>query len=353
MQKNRERKACRPFSVKNDPAFKKLFRMMRLTVFCFFLGLMQMMAMESYSQQTRLSLNLNNQRLENVLKTIEDKSEFFFLYNRDMINVDQTVTVNATKQTITEILDELLKGSGIKYSIVNRQIILSNLEGRSVLAGQQAQSVSGKVTDSSGIPLPGVTVVVRGTTTGTITDADGGYNLTNVTADATLVFSFIGMKTREVPVAGKTVLTITMEEETVGIDEVVVVGYGVQKKLHLTGSVSQVTAKELVKTPASNVSQLLVGKMPGIVSSQSNGAPGTDGVTLLVRGYSTWTSSGPLILVDGVERGMNNLDPNDIESVVTLKDGAAAVLWDQSGRRGDPDNHEKRFPGDPEAYHHV
>ncbi|MGV8096248.1 MAG: carboxypeptidase-like regulatory domain-containing protein [Mangrovibacterium sp.] len=327
--------------------------MIRLTVFCFFLSLIQMMAMESYSQQTRLSLNLNNQRLENVLKTIEDKSEFFFLYNRDMINVDQIVTVNATNQTITEILDELLKGSGIKYSIVNRQIILSNVKGGLALTTQQMHSVSGRVTDSSGAPLPGVTVVVKGTTNGTITGADGSYNLTNIPADATLLFSFIGMKMQEVPVAGKTVLAITMEEETVGIDEVVVVGYGVQKKLHLTGSVSQVTAKELVKTPASNVSQLLVGKMPGIVSSQSNGAPGTDGVTLLVRGYSTWTSSGPLILVDGVERGMNNLDPNDIESVVTLKDGGSGSLWDQGGCRGDHGNHKKRFPGNPEAYHYL
>lgn len=301
----------------------KIFLIMKLQVVLILGFLMQSYAVVSQAQTNRLNLQFDNNSLKEVLQILEDQTDFSFVYKDELVSSGSKITVRFKDKEITDILESILRDRNLTYMIKGKAVVI--LPSDQEIAVRQQKFVSGKVTDSSGAALPGVTVFVKGTTSGTITGADGSYTLANVTADAILVFSFIGMKTQEVPVAGKTTLTITMEEETVGIDEVVVVGYGVQKKLHLTGSVSQVTAKELVKTPASNVSQLLVGKMPGIISSQSNGAPGSDGVTLLVRGYSTWTSSGPLILVDGVERGMNNLDPNDIESVVTLKDGAAAV----------------------------
>lgn len=195
------------------------------------------------------------------------------------------------------------------------------------LLAQNSRTITGEVVDETGQPLAGATVWLKDSPqVGAVSDADGKFSI-NVPSDksAVLVTSFIGYNREERRVSNESFVRIVLKYASVDVDEVVIVGYGEQRKLHLTGAVSQVTSKEIVKAPAANVSQLLVGKLPGILSSQNNGAPGTDGVSFLVRGYSTWTSSGPLIMVDGVERGLDNLNPNDIESVVTLKDGAAAV----------------------------
>lgn len=303
--------------------------MVRFTLFCFFLGLIQVMALDSYSQQTRISLNQHNQRLEDVLKTIEDKSEFFFLYNRDLINVDQSVNINAKDQTIKEILEELLKRTDISYSIINRQIILSNLEGNSGLVTQQQKFISGKVTDSSGSSLPGVSVVVKGTTTGVITDMNGKYSISKVPENATLQFSFVGLKTQEISVGNKSTINVTLDEETVGVEEVVVVGYGTQKKVNLTGSVDVVSSKALESRSAANVGQLLQGTSPNLNISITNqgGRPGTT-PTFNIRGIGSINGKdSPLILVDGVESDINIVDPESIESISVLKDASASAIY--------------------------
>ncbi|MDR2384287.1 MAG: TonB-dependent receptor [Tannerella sp.] len=189
------------------------------------------------------------------------------------------------------------------------------------------KTVTGKVTDTRQEALPGVTVMLKeGTqTNGTATDMDGNYSIVVSSDDSALEFSYLGYKSQSVTVGNRTVVNIVMEENYTALDEIVVVGYGVQKKLHLTGSVSQITSKEIVKVPAPNVTHTLVGKLPGLMSSQNNGAPGADGVTFQIRGLSSWTATSPFVLVDGIERDFSNIDPNDIESVVLLKDGAAAV----------------------------
>lgn len=326
MKKNREREAQESFSATGGPAFKKIFRMVRLSVFCFFLSLTQIMAMESYSQQTKLSLSLNNQRLEEVLKTIEDKSEFFFLYNRDLINVDQTVNINATNQTITVILDELLKGTDISYSVVNRQIILSNLEGISGLVSQQQKSVSGKVTDSSGGALPGVSVVVKGTTTGVITDASGSYSLSNIPGNTTLVFSFVGMRSQEVSLAGKPILNITLISEVMGLDEIVVVGYGTSKAKDLTSPIAIIKADEILKHPTSSPMSTLQGRVPG-VQITNNGEPGA-GPNVRIRGIGSFTRDNPLYVVDGMfYENIDFLNNNDVESISVMKDASSAAIY--------------------------
>ncbi|MGD9557098.1 MAG: SusC/RagA family TonB-linked outer membrane protein [Mangrovibacterium sp.] len=186
--------------------------------------------------------------------------------------------------------------------------------------------MSGKVTDVRGEPLPGVTIAIKGVTYGTITDIDGTYSLTNVPSDAVLIFSFVGMKTQEVPVANKSRIEITMEEETIGLNEIVTVGYGTQKKVNLTGSVATVQSKELVKVPAANVSEVLTGKAPGLFTKQGEGVPGADYANVSIRGFGT-----PLILVDGIETSWTRLDPNEIESVSVLKDAAAAIYGARAG----------------------
>lgn len=326
MEKFREPRASITFSARKGSALKKMFRMVRFTLFCFFLSLIQVMALDSYSQQTRISLNQHDQRLEEVLKTIEDKSEFFFLYNKDLINVDQTVNISASNQTIKVILDELLKGTDISYSVVNRQIILSNLEGISGLHAQQQKSVSGKVTDSSGAPLPGVTVVVKGSTSGTITDTNGNFSISTVPTDAILAFSFIGLKTQEIAVGGKTILNVNMVEENIGIEEVVAVGYGTQRKGNLTGSISSVKSEKMTIAPVTNIANGIVGQLPGLIAKQTSGQPGADAANISIRGFGN-----ALIIVDGVESRYNNIDANQIESVSILKDGAASIYGARAG----------------------
>ncbi len=262
------------FSVLEGLALKKLFRMARFTIFCFFLGLVQSLAVETYAQQARLSLKLENEKLESALRAIEKESEFFFLYNKDLIDVDRIVNLDATNQTIKTILDKLLEGTDIKYAVVNRQIILSNLEGIYGLANQQQKSVSGKVTDSSGGSLPGVSVVIKGTTSGVISDISGNYSITSIPENAILIFSFIGMKTQEFKVGNQTTINVKFEDEAVGVDEVVVIGYGTQKKVNLTGSVSTIQGEMLSKRTVSQTSQAFQGLAPGLTVTQEWGNPG-------------------------------------------------------------------------------
>lgn len=192
---------------------------------------------------------------------------------------------------------------------------------------QNVKTVTGKIVDETGEPLISATVQLKGSsTTGSTSDIDGNFSISIPdNSNNVLIFTYVGYTTREIAVGNQAYLNVVLQPSSINLEEFVVTGYGVQKKVHLTGSVSQVTSKEIVKVPASNVGQLLVGKLPGVISSQNNGAPGTDGVTFQVRGVSSWTSSSPLVLVDGIERDFSNMDPNDIESVVVLKDGAAAV----------------------------
>ena len=200
--------------------------------------------------------------------------------------------------------------------------------------GYAQNMVRGVVTDVTGDPLPGVSVVVKGTTTGTTTDIDGRYSI-NVPSTGTLIFSYIGMAKHEVKTQGQTTINVSLSEDVSSLNEVVVVGYGTQKKVHLTGSVASASSKEILKTTASNISQALVGKLPGLVSQQSTGQPGADDVSFLVRGYSSYNgASTPLVLVDGVEREMARIDASDIESVTILKDASATAIYGSRGANG-------------------
>jgi TonB-linked SusC/RagA family outer membrane protein len=191
--------------------------------------------------------------------------------------------------------------------------------------------VFGKVTDSSGAPLPGVTVVVKGTTTGIITDMDGNYSLANVPSDATLVFSFVGMKSQEIAVSGRTTIDVVIQEETVGIEEVVAIGYGVQKKVNLTGAVEQISSEQLSTKAVVNIGQALQGVIPNLNVTITNGNPLTT-ASYNIRGGTSFSGSdfisgSPLTLIDGVPRGINDINPEDIESISVIKDASAAAIY--------------------------
>lgn len=288
------------------------------------MSVVQVFAINTYSQTTRLSLNLKNVAAKTVLSNIEDKSQFYFIYDATVVDVEKRVSIESENELITEILDELFEGTNVVYKITNRQIALSAESLSSV--GQQTLKVSGKVTDSSGAPLPGVSVIIKGTTQGVITDSNGNYILSKIPENATLQFSFVGMKSQEIAVSGKTTIDVTLVEDAIGIEEVVAVGYGTQKKGMITGSISSVQSEKLTVAPIANATNSLAGRLPGLISKQNSGLPGADAATLSIRGFGD-----ALIIVDGIEGSLSNLDPNQIESVSILKDGAASIYGARAG----------------------
>ena len=316
---------------------KKCLTMMKWSVFFFFLSVIQVVATDSYAQQTRLTLKFEETRLENVLNVIENQSEFYFLYNQEYVDTDKSVSLDVKAVTIDEILNELFKGSDINYTISDRQIVLTNVSKESGLnnSGQQT-SVSGKVSDQSGSPLPGVTVIVKGTTTGAVTGIDGDYIITNVPKESTLVFSFVGMKTQEVVVGANAVINVTLLDDAIGLEEVVAIGYGTVKKRELTGSVSSVKSEDFNVVASSDAMQLIQGKVAGLSITRTNGGDPTAGFEIRLRGSSSISAEQePLVVVDGIPGGnLNSIAPEDIESMDILKDGSAAAIYGTRGTNG-------------------
>lgn len=206
-------------------------------------------------------------------------------------------------------------------------LMLLLLVGFIPAAARAGNPVKGKVVDEKGQPMIGVTVVEDGTTNGTTTDLDGTFSLTVASNNSVLVFSSLGYKEQKEPVGARTTFNVTLKEETQAIDDVVVVGYGVQKKGMLTASVASIGSEKLTNAPADNISNMLGGKLPGLVSRQTSGVPGDNESEIYIRGISTTGTSTPLILVDGVERDFANLDPSEIANITILKDAASAAVY--------------------------
>lgn len=318
------------------PQVRKIVRLMKLTILFFILIIGQALAIDSYSQETRLSLNLGNTTVKEALLQIEKNSEFFFLYSNKLIDVDRQISLNLTNKKINEILDEIFRNAGVKYNIKDRQVILSpDPKETSGFISQQPISVQGKVTDLSGAPLPGVTIVEKQKTIGTVTDYDGNYRIGSIMQGTTLVFSFVGMKTVEVQLVGQSVVNVTLEEETVGIEEVIAIGYGTMKKSDLTGSISQVKSEAINVFPATNVMQAISGKSSGIQVLQNTGAPGAS-MSIRIRGANSIQGSNePLYVIDGFPiSNQTILNNSDIESIEILKDASATAIYGSRGANG-------------------
>ncbi len=314
-----------PRGGKLDHSLKKILLIMRIAVVLLFFSLLQTQANNAWSQKTKLSINFSDTELVDVLDQIENESDFLLLYNDQLIDANRKVSINVRDQGIEEVLKLLLEGTDVEYSILDRKIILAPSE--SMRAMQQPKSISGKVTEASGEPLPGVTVLVKGTTQGTVTNTDGEYTLTNVASDATLVFSFVGMRSQEITVGSQSMVNVTLAEETVGIEEVVAVGYGTQKKSHLTAAVEQVSGELLVNRPVSNISDAIQSTVAGLYIEPTNGGPAS-APNINIRGFTGFNQKGgPLVLVDGVERRIIDVNPNDVESISVLKDAAASAIY--------------------------
>lgn len=312
---------------KNDrdrrvPLLTKTIRIMKVTSLCNLLAVCSISA-STYAQSLKFSIHKQNSSISEVFKEIEKKSDFTFFFNDNQINVKQKVSVSANNASIEDVLAQVLQNTGYNYQIIDKQILIK-VSDKEVMAvpvvAQSGKKITGTVLDATGMPVIGANVMVKGTTNGTITDMDGRFSL-DVDKGATLVVSYIGFANQEIKVGNQTNLSIALKEDSKALEEVVVVGYGTQKKATLTGAVSNVSSEDLIKTRSENVENMLAGKIPGVRVVQKSGEPGSYNTDMQIRGMGA-----PLIIIDGVPRSnMDRLDPNEIESFSVLKDASAAI----------------------------
>ncbi len=291
----------------------------------------------SYSQSVKMSIHLSNANLEQVLWTMKKQTEFNFFYSSEDVQGVNKLDIEVNDASAETILDHCLKGTDLTYEIVNKAVIIKKSvnNGPPPLQQPQKKELSGTVKDPKGLLLPGVTVMVKGTTLGTITDNEGNFRL-SVPVDAkTLVFSFVGMKTQEVVIAAKTSFKIELSEETFGLDEVIAVGYGSQKKMTMTGAVSKIKGESLLTSPVSNITNSLQGKVTGVTTIQQNGQPGLQNADIFIRGRATFGDATAIVIVDGIERAdFGSMDPNEIESMTVLKDASSTAIFGIRGANG-------------------
>lgn len=309
----------------------KILRIMRFYLFFLVLSVASAFGSTSYSQSTALTLQLNNTPIEDVLNRIEEQTEFRFLYNKKMVDVERKVNVAVEGKSISEVLDNLFKNAGISYTISDRQIVLNKKE--SLTSAQQSNRVTGVVTDEYGDPIIGANVIEKGTTNGIITDLDGKFTI-NVNPGAVLQFSYIGYITREITVKDQSVLSIKLSEDTQALNEVVVVGYGVQRKVTTTGAVTKLEGDDLNKMTVVNVTKALQGMSPGITIVDRGGAPGSDDPEIYLRGVGTTGNANPLVLVDGIEMSLSQIPSSEIDNISVLKDAASASIYGSRAAHG-------------------
>jgi len=314
----------------------KIITIMRNILILMFLTVFQVFANDSYSQKTRLTLNLNDVTVENVLTTIEEQSEFYFLCNKKLVDVDRKVNVRIEDQNVEQILAQVFQGSDVDYVILDRQIVLSPKEYLAEAKSKlQPRTISGTVTDEEGEPVIGSTVTVRGTTIGAVSDMNGNYNLEVPTDAEILVFSFVGMLTQEVSIENQTEINITLETDVIGLEEVVVIGYGTQRKRDLTAAVTGVRSEQLELRTSSNLDDALVGQMSGIRLQQYTGVPGAKTLITIRGRNSIGNSSEPLYVVDGIiVDDLNSINSYDVESIQVLKDAASSAIYGAQGANG-------------------
>ncbi len=331
MKKNNPKQRYRGWTLR-----RKMFTIMKITTVLFFIALFQVSA-KSYSQETRLSLKFDNETLENVFSKIEASSEFSIFYKNELIKNSKEVTAEFKDVLIFTILDQVLKSEKLTYTIKDKLIMIvpKDYVANENASQQQGKKVTGKVTDPTGAPVPGATIVVKGTTTGVVSDINGIFSLANIPENATLMFSFIGMRTQEVSVTNKTTINVVMEEETIALEEVVAIGYGTIKRKDLTGSVASVSGTKLRDIPVTSAAQAIIGRIAGVQVTKTEGSPDAE-IKIRVRGGGSLTQdNSPLYIVDGFPvSNINDIAPTDIETIDVLKDASSTAIYGARGANG-------------------
>ncbi len=324
------------FRERKFPGVQKVLRIMKLTIFLLLISVISVFASKTYSQTKLLVLDMKNSTVKEVLQNIEDQSEFVFMYSEKLVDVKRKVSINIEDKNVNEVLDELFAGTDVNYKVRDRFVLLTTPEvtGNDLMV-QQQKSISGTVTDESELPLPGVTVVIKGTTIGTVTNMDGKYSISNLPDGATLQFSFVGMLTQEIVVINQSNIDVTMVLDAIGIEEVVAIGYGSMRKRDLTGAVASVSSEALMQDRAvTSIEGALKGLVSGVRVTQHEGGPNANN-TVIIRGATSVSGeNAPLYVVDGFPMDNFDLNAADIASVDILKDASSTAIYGSRGANG-------------------
>lgn len=312
---------------------------MRNVLTLLFLTVFQVFAHDSYSQTKKLSLDFHDVTIEKVLQEIESQSEFYFLCNKNLVNIARKVDLQIKDQTINQILDLVFNDTDVDYLLIDRQIILSPKKYLdNAKAKLQQKNVTGRVTDENGNPLPGVNIVIQGTKLGTITHSDGTYSIAVNSPESVLMFSAVGYSTQMVTVGDQSVINVTMAEEIFGLEEVIAIGYGTMRKSDLTGAVARIDAEELQTEATANITDMLRGSIPGLAVNFNITPKGIgDPEDMLIRGEtSLGATNAPLVVVDGMiyYGDLSDINPNDIETFDILKDASSAAIYGARASNG-------------------
>ena len=318
---------------KNNPLgcfFNKKWRkiLLKMKILSFLILVLSFSATaKSYSQHQRVSMEMEQATILEVLNEIKEQTGLRFVYYKDMFDESNKVDIEVENEEVKAVLDELLRERGLECEVEEEVITFREiLKLMPVPVKQEKKTIKGKVTDEKGEPLPGVSVVIKETSTGVSTDLDGNYFIEIVGDNITIVFSFVGMVSQEVIYIGQQTQNITLKADIAGLEEVVVVGYGTQKKVNLTGAIDVATSETFENKPVTNTGQALQGVIPNLNIRIPNGDP-TASIDFNIRGYESINGGSPLILVDGVPMNINRINPDDIESINVLKDAAAAAIY--------------------------
>ncbi len=315
---------------------------MKLSTLFMLAAFLTMQANDTYGQRTKITLSLNNVSVGQLIDEIENNTKFQFVYKIEDVDLERIVSINAKKEKITPVLNQIFQNTKTTFNLNDRRIYLVRRTEPdiSVLLEQanpeviEQSSITGTITDKNGTPLPGTNILVKGTTNGTQTDFDGNFSIEVADENATLVISYLGFKTAEIAVNGQTTLSITMEEDAAGLDEVVVVGYGTTAKKDVTGAISSVKGDDFKNVPVESIDKAIQGRLAGVQVVRNGGAPGGS-TSIRIRGAGTVNNSEPLYIIDGVPTtGINGINPNDISSIEVLKDASASAIYGTRAANG-------------------
>ena len=312
--------------------YKKTCKFMKVSLVLLFACISQLLAIHVKGQNAVINLPSASLSVGQFLNEVEKQTNYLVIYSNREVDTQRNVDLEASSGTVAQYLDKAFAGTNVRHAFENDYIILT-LSSALVERMKQGIPISGVVSDTEGNTLPGVNVVIKGTQQGTVTDLNGGYSLSVPNEDATLVFSFLGYASQEILVGNQRSINVTLSEGARELEEVVVVGYGTQKKVNLTGAVGIVSAEKLENRPITSTGVGLQGLIPNLNITMSNGDP-TTGAAFNVRGFTSINGGNPLILVDGTPMDINRINPNDIASVVVLKDAAAAAIYGARGGFG-------------------
>lgn len=315
-----------------NPRFKQIFRIMRISTFLLMVCVFCSYAGNAHSQNAKVSIRMNNVKLDKILNEIENQTDYLFIYN-NQVDINKITSVKVKNEAVAQVLDKILSGTGINYELEGTHIILTTEAIKDLHAQQQAKTVTGTVTDVSGEPIIGANIRIKGTTTGTITDIDGNFSI-KAEPQSVIEVSYIGYLTQETVINNQKSIRFLLKEDTKTLDEVVVIGYGVQKKADLTGSVANINTEKLNTQSNANIGQALQGKIAGVDIVSQGGAPGS-GTRIMVRGIGTLNNASPLYIVDGMYmNSIDHINPNDIASIDVLKDASSAAIYGSRAANG-------------------